>query len=46
VFSPLLTTNIGPVAMTSDKKSPLLTPTGPLFLIVMFSSEKDIVKEQ
>jgi len=31
VFYPLSTTTIGPVAMTSDKKSPLLLSTGPLF---------------
>ena len=31
VFYPLSPTNNGPVAMTSVKKSPLLTPTGPLF---------------
>ena len=31
VFPPLFTTTIGPVAMTSVKKSPLLTPAGPLF---------------
>ena len=31
VFYPLSPTTIGPVAMTSVKKTPLLTPTEPLF---------------
>ena len=46
VFPPLSTTTIGPVAMTSDKKSPLAIPRRPLFLLLMFSSEKCTVKEQ
>lgn len=31
VFYPLSTTNNGPYAIVRVKKSPLLTPTGPLF---------------
>ena len=46
VFYPLSPTDNGPVAIVRVNKSPLQTPTGPLFWLLKFSSEKYIVKEQ
>ena len=46
VFYPLSPTDNGPVAIVRVKKSPLQTPTEPLFWLLKFSSEKYIVKEQ
>lgn len=45
LIPPTLCHHYGPVAMTSVKKSPLLIPTGPLFLLYINSSENYIVIE-
>ena len=45
LIPPTLFHHYGSVAMVRTNKSPLLIPTGPLFLLYVKSSEKYIVKE-
>ena len=45
LIPPTLYHHYGPVAIVRTKKTPLLIPTGPLFLLYINSSEKYIVKE-